>query len=283
VSGFEILPIAVLDRPRIDVTLRISGLFRDAFAAQVALFDGLVRAVAARDEAPDWNPLAAAGDAPRALLRVYGPAPGQYGAGDMTGAGWLAASAAAYGRDHDGAADRAGLERRVRTADAFIHTQDHAEHDLLDSPEWAAHEGGFRQAAAALGANPALYHLDTAVPGSPKPRTVAEEVARVVRGRAANPAWIAGMMRHGRAGAAEIARPLAALDAYASTLPERFDAQFDLLHAATLGDAVVAAFLRANNPEALADLQARFEAAQRSGRWHPRRNLEPVRDEDAAG
>ncbi len=280
VSGFEVLPIAVLDRPRIDVTLRISGLFRDAFAMQVALFDALVRAVAARDEAPDWNPLAAGSQAPRALLRVYGPAPGQYGAGDATGAGWLGASATAYGRDGDGTADRAGLERRVAAADAFVHTQDHAEHDLLDSPDWAAHEGGFAQAAAALGAEPALYHLDTSVPEAPRPRTVAEEVARVVRGRAANPAWVAGMMRHGRAGAAEIARPLAALNAYARTLPARFDAQFDLLHAATLGDAAVDAFLRAHNPEARADLLARFAEAQRSGLWHPRRNAAAA-DEDA--
>ncbi len=281
VSGFEILPIAVLDRPRVDVTLRISGLFRDAFAMQVALFDALVRAIAARDEAPDWNPLAAGGQGARTLLRVYGPAPGQYGAGDATGAGWLGASAASYGRDHHGTADLAGLERRVAAADAFVHTQDHAEHDLLDSPDWAAHEGGFAQAAAALGAEPALYHLDTSVPETPRARTVAEEVVRIVRGRAANPAWIAGMMRHGRAGAAEIARPLAALSAYARTLPERFDAQFDLLHAATLGDVAVDAFLRAHNPEARADLLARFAEAQRGGLWHPRRNT-AASDVDAA-
>ncbi len=279
VSGFEILPLALLDRPRIDVTLRVSGLFRDAFAAQVALFDSLVRAVAGRDEAADWNPLAAAArdaaDLRRATVRVYGAPAGQYGAGDATGAGWFAASAGAYGQGLDGAPDPAGLAARVAAADAFVHAQDHAETDLLDSPDWAAHEGGFARAAAALGAAPALYHLDTSEPDAPRPRLVAEEVVRVVRGRAANPAWIAGMVRHGRRGAAEIARPLAALDAYARTLPHRFDAQFELLYAATLGDPAVDAFLRRANPEARADMAARFAAAQAAGLWHPRRNGPP--------
>ncbi len=277
VSGFEVLPLALLDRPRVDVTLRISGMFRDAFADGVALFDALVRAVAARDEAADWNPLAGLRAPDRALVRVYGAPAGQYGAGNGSGAGWLAASAGAYGRDAagrdgEGAPDPAGLSARIAGADGFVHVQDHAETDLLDSPDTAYHEGGFAQAAAALGATPALYHLDTARPEAPKPRTVAEEVARVVRGRAANPAWIAGQMRHGFRGAAEIVRPLAALQAYARTLPTRFDAQFDLLHAATLGSPAVDAFLRASNPDAHADLAARFDAVRAAGLWHPRRN-----------
>jgi cobaltochelatase CobN len=270
VSGFEILPIALLDRPRIDVTLRISGLFRDAFATQIALFDSLVHAIAARDEAPDWNPLAAAPGP-----RIYGPAPGQYGAGDATAAAYTEASSTSYGLRNDGTPDAPGLIARLAATDAFIHTQDHAEHDLLDSPEWAVHEGGFHLAAAAAGAAPALYHLDTSTPGTPKPRTVAEEVRRIVRARAANPTWIAAMMHHARAGAAEIARPLAALETYARTLPTRFDAQFDLLHDATLANPEVDAFLRAHNPEAHAGMQARFDTAQRDGLWHPKRNIQP--------
>ena len=265
VSGFEIVPIALLDRPRIDVTLRISGLFRDAFPTQLALFDSLVQAIAARDEAPDWNPLAAA--TPPA--RIYGPAPGQYGAGDATAAGWRAASATAYPH---ATPDPQGLDARLARADAFVHIQDHAEQDLLDSPETAAHEGGFAAAAAEHGATPALYHLDTSTPENPRPRLLAEEVVRIVRARAANPAWIAGMMRHARSGAAEIARPLAALEAYARTLPTRFDPQFDLLHDATLGTPEVDAFLKAHNPEAHAGLVARFRSVQAEGLWHPRRN-----------
>ncbi len=279
VSGFEVLPIALLDRPRIDVTLRISGLFRDAFPGQVALFDSLVRALAERDEAADWNPLAASahglgGEAlRRATTRIFGAPAGQYGAG-LDGDGYLAASAGAYGQGLDGAPDHAGLAARMGSADAFVHAQDHAEADLLDSTEHSAHEGGFAAAAAALGGAPALYHLDTSRPEAPRARSVAEEVARVVRGRAANPCWIAGMMRHGYRGAAEIARGIEALHGFASTLPTRFDAQFDLLFEATLGTPEVDDFLRTANPDARAALASRFAGAQSAGLWHPRRNSE---------
>jgi len=295
VTGVEILPLALLDRPRVDVTLRISGLFRDAFPAQIALFDSAVRAIAARaDEAPDWNPLAAAaqdltGDAlRRATARIFGAAPGSYGTGleeriargawthrDELGAAWLDASAATYGQGLEGTPDRAALAARVTAAEAFLHTQDHAETDLLDSPDYAAHEGGFAAAAAALGATPALYHADTATPDAPRLRGLAEEIARVVRARASNPAWIAGMMRHGHRGAGEIARALEGLHAFAATLPERLDPQFDLLFDATLGDPAVRAFLEANNPAALAAMRARFAEARERGLWRPRRNDTP--------
>jgi len=277
VSGFEVLPIALLDRPRVDVTLRISGLFRDAFESQVVLFDSVVRAIAARDEADDWNPLAAAARGlsgarlRQATTRIYGAPAGRYGAGEGID-GWLAASAGAYGQGLDGARDLAGLTARVAAADAFVHQQDHAEIDLLDSSEHAAHEGRFAAAAASLGASPALYHMDTSRPDAPRARTVAEEIVRVVRGRAANPGWIAGMMRHGYRGAAEITRSVEALHDFAATLPTRFDAQFELLFDATLGHGDVDAFLRAANPDARAAMAARFAEAQRSGLWHPRRN-----------
>ena len=257
VNGFTVTPLAELDRPRVDVTLRISGLFRDAFAAQVTLFDAAAAAVAARDEAADWNPLAG-----RPAARVFGPAPGQYGAGTD----WLAASAARFGAAGDGVADADALAQRVRGADAFLHVQDHAGTDLLDGPEHAAHLGGFAAAAAGLGSAPALYHHDG------RTRTLAEQVVRVVRGRAANPVWIAGMMRHGYAGAAEIAATTDALAGYAATLPDRFDRQFDLLHDATLGTPEVEAFLRRENPDAHAAIVARFAAMRAAGLWHPRRN-----------
>jgi len=277
VSGFEVLPIALLDRPRVDVTLRISGLFRDAFPGQVSLFDSLVRAVAGREEAADWNPLAAAAQGKtgealrRATTRVFGPPAGQYGAG-LSGDAYLAASQGAYGHGLEGASDPAGLAGRVGSADAFVHAQDHAEIDLLDSTEHAAHEGGFAAAAATLGGTPALYHLDTSRPESPRARSVAEEVARIVRGRAANPRWIEGMMRHGYRGAAEIARGIEALHGFAATLPTRLDAQFDLLFDATLGTPAVDGFLRSANPDARAALASRFADAQSAGLWHPRRN-----------
>ena len=291
VTGIEVLPLAVLDRPRVDVTLRISGLFRDTFETQIALFDAAVRLIAARDEPADWNQAAAAARGlegaalRRATARVYGTAPGDYGAGTTApladgswhdradlGDAYLAGSAHAYGRDLDGAADTAAFAARVAGADAFVHAQDHAETDLLDSPEYAAHAGGFAAAADRLGQSPALYHLDTSQPEAPRTRTLGEELARVVRGRAANPAWIAGMMRHGYRGAAEIARTLETLCGFAATLPQRLDRQFDLVFDATIGDAAVDAFLRAANPQARAAMAARLREAIRRDLWRPRRN-----------
>jgi cobaltochelatase CobN len=275
VKGTEILPLAELDRPRIDVTLRISGLFRDAFADQVALFDQAVQALARRDEAADWNPLAVENSEP--LRRVFGPAPGQYGTGaeqavtraEMASS-YLAGSAYAYTAREHGVADRAGFAKRAGAAEAFVHQQDHRETDILDGLDYAAHEAGF----AALGHDTPLYHTDISDPSAPRARLVAEEVVRVVRGRAANPAWLAGQRRHGRAGAAEIARPVQALYRFALGLSTRFDASFDLLYDATIGDPAIDDFLRTENPDARASMAACFAQAQTQGLWHPRRNAQ---------
>ena len=278
VSGVEILPIAELDRPRLDVTLRVSGLFRDVFPTLSQLFGQAVRALADRDEAADWNPYAGVG------ARVYGPAPGSYGLGmgdapsDYTDAGraaageaWLAASSWAL----DGAApapDRAGIEARVAGAEAFVHLQDLPETDLLLAADYAGHEAGFAAAQARVGGNAALYHLDNTDPADPRTRTLREEIARVVNARAANPDWVAGMMRHGYRGGAEIAATLEHMAAFAHlagvVAPHHFDAYFD----ATLGDDDVTAFLAESNPEALAAMRARFAALNAAGLWQTRRN-----------
>lgn len=301
VTGIEILPVAGLDRPRVDVTLRISGLFRDAFETQIALFDEAVRAIASRDEPEDWNPLAAAargleGEAwRRATARIYGAAPGDYGAGvtervsrgawkrraDL-GLDYLAASATAYGKGIDGMADADGFAARVRQADAFLHQQDHAEIDLLDSLDYAAYEGGFAAAADRLGNAPALYHTDISRPDAPRMRTLVEEIARIVRGRAANPIWIEGMMRHGYRGAAEVTRSIEGLFAFAATVPARFDPQFDALYDATLGEESVDAFLRQENPSAREAMRARFDEAIRRDLWRPRRNSVARLSEEAS-
>ncbi len=273
VTGFVVEPLATLGRPRIDVTLRLSGLFRDVFEELPRLFEQAAAALAERDEAPEDNPYRAA-----AGPRAFGPAPGAYGVGldpEATRAeaaeAWLASSAFAYGRD-DGAPARAALEARVRDASAFVHPQDLPETDLLMADDYAAHEGGFAAAAAALGAAPALYHLDATRPDAPAARPLAEEVARVVRARAANPAWVAGMMRHGFRGAAEMAQTLDAMAAFATLADATGSHLFDLYFDATLGEPGVRDFLAAANPAALAAMRARFEALREAGLWTPRRN-----------
>ncbi|RJF88248.1 cobaltochelatase subunit CobN [Oleomonas cavernae] len=296
VTGIEILTIAEIDRPRVDVTLRISGLFRDAFEAQITLFDQAVQAIARRDETAEWNPLAAltrdldGDDFRRATTRIYGAAPGAYGSGvtqrvehgdwqtraDL-GRDYLAASTAAFGRDLDGTADAAGFAQRVAGADGFVHVHDNPEIDIFESLDVAVHAGGFAAAAASLGNVPALYHADTTAPDTPKTRGVIEEVTRIVRGRAANPAWIVGMMAHGYRGAAEIARTVEPLFAFAATLPDRLDRQFDLLFDATIGDERVDGFLNSANPDARRAMEQRFAEAVRRGLWQPRRNAVAAR------
>ncbi|WP_458791969.1 cobaltochelatase subunit CobN [Yoonia sp. MH D7] len=280
VSGIEVLPLAEMDRPRIDVTLRVSGLFRDVFPTLSALFAQAVRALAARDEAPDWNPYAGQSDP----TRVYGPAPGQFGLGmgaaldDYTDAGrekaglaWLNASAWAL----DGEAakqDLAGIRSRVAKADSFVHPQDLPETDLLLASDYAAHEAGFAAAQAITGGRAALYHLDNTDPDRPRTRSLTEEIARVVRARAGNRGWIDGMKQHGFRGAAEIAATLDHMASFAHLAGAVPAHLFDLYHDATLGDPETEGFLQDANPEAHRAMQARFTALLEAGLWQTRRN-----------
>lgn len=277
VTGFEIIPSALLNRPRIDVTLRVSGLFRDVFPGLAQMFGQAVAALAERDEAD--NPYRRAGP------RVFGPRPGSYGLAmpetdDFTpearlaaGEAWLAASAHAIAADGSIAADRAALERQLSAADGFVHPQDLPETDLLMASDYAAHEAGFAAAMARIGRPaPALYHLDATRPGAPRARTLAEEVARTLHARAANPDWIEAMMRHGFRGGAEIAATLDHLAAFAHlggvVGPHLFDAFFQ----ATLARDDLRAFLSRENPAALAAMIARFQQLRAAGLWVSLRN-----------
>jgi cobaltochelatase CobN len=286
VAGFDILPLAAVGRPRVDVTLRISGLFRDVFPGQIVLFDAAARAVAALEESTEDNPLAASvrddGDAGR---RVFGTAPGQYGVGvsrllnsgdwqerTALGVAYLDATSHAYGHDAEGVPAAPDFRDRVAGADAFVHVQDLADQDVLGADAFAEHEGGFAAAAASLGSNPALYHADTTAPDVSKIRTLREEVARVLRARATNPRWLAGQMRHGYRGAAEIAESVDNFFAYAALTDVTANRQFDLLFDATLGDESVRAFLADANFAAARGMADKFDEAIRRGLWTTRRN-----------
>ncbi len=279
VSGIEVVPVAELDRPRIDVTLRVSGLFRDVFPTLSALFQQAVRALAARDEAPDWNPYLG-----REGPRVYGPAPGSFGLGmgpslgayskegrRAAGEAWLAASSWALDGDRQ-SPDIEGLKARVAGADAFVHLQDLPETDLLLAEDYASHEAGFAAAQAITGGAARLYHFDNTDPSRPRARALAEEIARVVQARAAHPGWIAGMRRHGFRGAAEIASTLEHMAAFAHLAGVVGPHLFDQFWQATLGDEAVAEFLNEENPEALAAMRARFAELHAAGLWQSRRN-----------
>ncbi|MDP2375520.1 cobaltochelatase subunit CobN [Reyranella sp.] len=285
VTGIEIMPLAVLDRPRIDVTLRISGLFRDIFETQIALFDVAVRRVAALEEDATDNPLAEAARQGADLARVFGGAPGSYGARaadlaldgawtsrDELGDAYLSSATHAYGGAETVRATEGGFRDRVSEADVLVHPQDDRERDLLDGDGVADFAGGFAAAAALLGNEPELYHLDTSQPSAPKARRVAEEVARVVRGRLTNPRWIAGMLDHGHRGVAEIAQTVDALYAFSATARVVSDNLFEATHDALIADGAILAVMREKNPAAVAAIAGRLRDALARGLWTTRRN-----------
>ncbi|MBI1245026.1 MAG: cobaltochelatase subunit CobN [Alphaproteobacteria bacterium] len=294
VTGFEVMSIDLLDRPRVDVTLRVSGFFRDAFAGLIDLFDAAARKVAGLDEPAEMNPLAARvraeGGGRDAATRVFGSKPGAYGAGlqaliDEGGwrdAGDLARAYVAWG----GFAYRAGaegeaahglFEKRLARVEAVLHNQDNREHDILDSDDYYQFEGGIAAAVTALsGKTPAIYHNDHSRPESPRVRTLKEEIARVVRARAANPKWIDGCRRHGYKGAFEMAATVDYLFAFAATTPCVESRQFDALFDAYLRDGDVRAFIAEVNAPALREMAQRFAEARDRGLWRPGSNDAPA-------
>ncbi|MBI1207050.1 MAG: cobaltochelatase subunit CobN [Azospirillum sp.] len=302
VTGFEIMPAGVLDRPRVDVTLRVSGFFRDAFPGQIALVDAAARAVAALDEPEAVNPLAAhfardrdllieagaepAAAARRAGFRVFGSQPGAYGAGlqalidergwqstaDLADA-YLAWGGFAYGEGVEGTAERGLFEARLGAVGAVLHNQDNREHDLLDSDDYYQFEGGLAAAVATLsGRAPTVFHNDHSRPETPRVRTLEEEIARVVRARVVNPKWIRGVMRHGYKGAFEMAATVDYLFAFAATTGAVKDHHFDAVYDAYLNDDAVCDFIAAANPAALREIADRLREALDRGLWRPRSN-----------
>ena len=287
VTAVEVLPPATFGRPRVDVTWRISGLFRDLFPAQIALIDAAVRAIAARPEPDEDNPLAAAcraGNDPAAAARIFGTAPGAYGAGIESmlggenrradiGAAYLAAVSHAYGGAEGAATPMPeGFAERVAGADLLLHPGDDPGRDLLEGAEDAAFVGGFAAAATSLGRAPDLIMLDTTDPQRPRARPLGAALARIVRARAVNPRFIAGAMRHGPRGASELAETVDRLIAFAETTGAVASMSIDLVHDAYVADSGVCAFLLRENPAAARAIAERLDAARRHGWWHPRRN-----------
>ena len=289
VTGFEIVPTAELGRPRVDVTLRISGFFRDALPHVVDLMDDAIAAVAQLDEPGDDNyvrahalaDLAGHGDWRRATTRIFGSKPGAYGAGLLPlidARNWrddadLAEVYAvwggyAYGRGLAGRVARPDMETAFRRIAVAAKNQDNREHDIVDSDDYFQYHGGMVAMVRSLtGRNPAAYVGDSAVPDAVKTRTLAEETHRVFRARVVNPRWIAAMRRHGYKGAFELAATVDYLFGYDATAGVVADWMYEQLAASYVFDAQTRDFMRQSNPWALRGIAERLlEAAQR-GLW----------------
>ncbi|HXH01823.1 MAG TPA: cobaltochelatase subunit CobN [Candidatus Competibacteraceae bacterium] len=297
VTDFEILPVDALGRPRVDVTLRVSGFFRDAFSNVIRLFDAAVQAVAELDETEADNPIrarvrheAAALRAQglderqarrRAGWRVFGAKPGAYGAGlqgPIDERNWqeradLAAAYVnwggyAYGADDQGTSAHETFRQRLAGLEAVVHNQDNREHDLLDSDDYYQFQGGMIAAAETLkGQKVAAYHGDHSQPEAPRIRTLKEEINRVLRARVVNPKWIEGVKRHGYKGAFEMAATLDYLFAFDATARVVDDYQYALVTDAYLLDPDTRAFLERHNPHALKEMAERLVEAMQRGLW----------------
>jgi cobaltochelatase CobN len=295
VTGIEVIPLEELGRPRIDVTVRISGFFRDAFPHLVRLLDDAVAAVAGLDEPPDRNFVAAHARADaerlaaelgegawrRATTRVFGSKPGTYGAGllqlvdarDWRDDGDIAEvyeawGGYAYGRGLDGAPARDAMRDCHARIEVAVKNVDSREHDILDSDDYYQFHGGMVAAVRAqTGRDPAAYLGDSSDPSRVVARTLAEETRRVFRARVANPRWIASMIRHGYKGAAELSATVDYLFGYDATTGVAEDWMYRQVAERYLLDADVADFMARSNPWAGRAIAERLLEAADRGLW----------------
>jgi len=289
VTGFSIVPLDELERPRIDVTVRISGFFRDAFPHVISLIDDAIAAVANLSESPEVNFLRAHaladsamhGDWRRATTRIFGSKPGAYGAGLLPlidARNWrddadLAEVYAvwggyAYGRGLDGVDARPDMENAFRRIAVAAKNTDTREHDIADSDDYFQYHGGMVAMVRSLtGHNPAAYIGDSAMPDAVKTRTLAEETRRVFRSRVVNPRWIAAMRRHGYKGAFELAATVDYLFGYDATAGVVADWMYEQLAAEYVFDDQTRSFMRKSNPWALRGITERLLEAASRGLW----------------
>ncbi|MDP9443883.1 MAG: cobaltochelatase subunit CobN, partial [Actinomycetota bacterium] len=287
VTGLEVVPCEELGRPRVDVTLRISGFFRDAFPHVVAMLDDAVRLVADLDEDDNFvrqhvqADLAEGADARRATARIFGSKPGAYGAGLLplidsrdwkTDADLAEVYAVwggyAYGKDLDGAPARRDMERVYTRMRVAAKNQDTREHDIVDSDDYFQYHGGMVAAVRALtGESPEAYVGDSAVPDTVRTRTLQEETHRIFRARVVNPKWIAAMQRHGYKGAFELAATVDYLFGYDATAGVVDDWMYEKLAQSYVFEETNRAFMRKSNPWALRGISERLLEAADRGLW----------------
>ena len=296
VIGLEVIPVQQLGRPRIDITLRISGFFRDAFPHLIGLLDDAVTLVAGLAEADEDNFVAKHARAEAASLageldeaqawrrsttRIFGSKPGTYGAGlgqllgtrEWRSTADLAAvyeawGGFAYGRGLDGISAGAAMRACFEQIEVAVKNVDSREHDHLDSDDYYQYHGGMVATIQELsGREPAAYLGDSADPERVKVRTLAEETRRIFRARVTNPRWIGSMVRHGFKGAAELAATVDYLFGYDALTDTASDWMYEQVAKKYLLDADVAGFMDQANPWAARDIAEKLlEAAQR-GMW----------------
>jgi cobaltochelatase CobN len=277
----EVIPLRLLGRPRVDVVLRISGLFRDAFPQLLMWVDQAMAMVAALDEPSDQNPLAALTQQEGPQGRIYGSAPGAYGAGLQAlidsgawdsradlGEAFLQWSQWRYGGSSEPSQDRTGLESALGRVQVVLHNQDNREHDLLDSDDYYQFHGGLSAAIeASSGKRPELWFGDHSRRERPRLHRLERELDKVMRSRLLNPRWIEGMQQHGYKGAFEMGASLDYLFAYDAATDRVPDWCYGALCDQWLNTPEIVEFLERRNPWVLRDMAERLLEASNRGLW----------------
>jgi cobaltochelatase CobN len=289
VVDLEAISATELGRPRIDVTVRISGFFRDAFPHVVTMLDDAVRLVAGLDERAADNyvrahsqaDMADHGDQRRSTTRIFGSKPGTYGAGLLQlidSRNWrddndlaqvyTAWGGYAYGRDLDGAPASEDMSRQYRRIAVAAKNTDTREHDIADSDDYFQYHGGMVATVRALtGRDPAAYIGDNTRPDAVRTRTLSEETTRVFRARVVNPRWMSAMRRHGYKGAFEMAATVDYLFGYDATAHVMADWMYEQLTQSYVLDAENRKFMSESNPWALHGMAERLLEAVERGMW----------------
>ncbi len=289
----EVTPLTILNRPRVDVTLRISGLFRDAFPNLIDLVNKAIKLVGSLNESKEQNPYAASINNGEAMGRVYGSAPEGYGTGlqelinlsswekqeDLADC-YLKSSKWLYKDSNEPCQDINGLKSSLKKAQVVIHSQDNREHDILDSDDYYQFHGGLFSAVKSLSEEqPSIYFADNSRHSSPKIHNLYKEIDKVVRSRLLNQKWINGMKDHGYKGAFEISASfdyLFAYDASTDSVPEWC---YSSILEKWLEDPLTYRFLLEENPWALRDISERFLEAFNRGMWNAsEKELDIVKD-----
>jgi cobaltochelatase CobN len=278
VVGLEAIPLAQLGRPRIDVTLRVSGFFRDAFPHVIELLDDAVALVGSLGESPEDNFLVANG---LSDPRVFGAKPGAYGSGILAlleSRDWrddadlaevyVAWGGYSYGRAGMGVPAADAMRRRFAGIEVAVKNQDNREHDIFDSDDYLQDHGGMVATIRALtGSQPRAWFGDSSNPERPKVRSLAEETARVVRTRVLNPKWIGAMVSHGYKGAFEMAATVDYLYGYDATARVVEDWMYEKVTESYVADPAIREFFRRSNPWALRSIADKLLEAHQRGLW----------------
>jgi cobaltochelatase CobN len=296
-TGVEVIPLDELKRPRIDVTTRISGFFRDAFPQLIDLIDDAVNAVIQLDEPLSQNfvrkhYLAELGDwigqglsedeaSERAAYRIFGAKPGSYGAGILpliqeknwqTDADFAEAyvnwGGYAYGRDRQGTDQRDAFRTRLSGVQVALHNQDNREHDIFDSDDYLQFHGGMIATIRALtGTQPRKYFGDSHDPGRAKVRDLKEETLRVFRSRVVNPKWLDSIRRHGYKGGLELTATVDYLFGYDATAQVMDDWMYEQVAETYAMAPDMRDFLEQANPWAQNAIAERLLEAASRGMW----------------